>query len=66
MLGRILTELDAMSKVKSEQKEGQERLVEAQGLGRKDLLEPIDLALNVGEVVGVAGCWVLVGLRRRT
>jgi monosaccharide-transporting ATPase len=55
MLGRILTELDAMAKVKSEQKEGQERLVETQGLGRKDLLEPIDLALNVGEVVGVAG-----------
>ena len=52
MLGRILTDLDAMAKVKSEQKESQERLVEAQGLGRKDLLEPIDLALNVGEVVG--------------
>jgi galactofuranose transport system ATP-binding protein len=55
MLGRILTELDAMAKVKSEQKESQERLVEAQGLGRKDFLEPIDLALNVGEVVGIAG-----------
>src|SRR5512136_54878 len=55
MLGRSLTDLDAMAKVKSEQKEGQERLVETQGLGRKDLLEPIDLALNVGEVVGVAG-----------
>jgi galactofuranose transport system ATP-binding protein len=55
MLGRSLTELDAMAKVKSEQKESQERLVETQGLGRKDSLEPIDLALNVGEVVGVAG-----------
>lgn len=55
MLGRSLTELDAMAKVKSEQKEGQERLVETQGLGRKDLLEPIDLALNAGEVIGVAG-----------
>jgi len=55
MLGRILTELDAMAKVKSEQKESQERLIETQGLGRKDLLEPIDLTLNVGEVVGVAG-----------
>jgi monosaccharide-transporting ATPase len=55
MLGRSLTELDAMAKVKSEQKESQERLVETQGLGRKDLLEPIDLTLNVGEVVGVAG-----------
>ena len=55
MLGRSLTELDAMAKVKSEQKESQERLVETQGLGRKDMLEPIDLALNVGEVVGIAG-----------
>jgi simple sugar transport system ATP-binding protein len=55
MLGRSLTELDEISKVKSEQKEGQERLVETQGLGRKSLLEPIDLALNAGEVVGVAG-----------
>jgi galactofuranose transport system ATP-binding protein len=55
MLGRVLTELDAMAKVKSEQKESQERLVETQGLGRKNLLEPIDLALNVGEVMGVAG-----------
>ena len=55
MLGRILTELDAMSKVKSEQKESQERLVEAQGLGRKGSLEPLDLQLSAGEVVGLAG-----------
>ena len=55
MLGRSLTELDAMAKVKSEQKESQECLVETQGLGRKDMLEPIDLTLNVGEVVGIAG-----------
>jgi simple sugar transport system ATP-binding protein len=55
MLGRILTELDAISKEKLEQKESQERLLETKGLGRKGLLEPIDLALNVGEVVGVAG-----------
>jgi galactofuranose transport system ATP-binding protein len=55
MLGRILTDLDAMAKGKVEHKEGQERLVEAQGLGQKSLLEPIDLTLNVGEVVGIAG-----------
>jgi simple sugar transport system ATP-binding protein len=55
MLGRVLTELEAMDKDKVEHKEGQERLVETQGLGRKSLLEPIDLTLNVGEVVGVAG-----------
>ncbi len=55
MLGRSLTELDAVSKAKSEQKESEERLVETQGLGRKNLLEPIDLTLNTGEVIGVAG-----------
>jgi simple sugar transport system ATP-binding protein len=55
MLGRSLTELDAISKVKNLQKEGQERLVEAQGLGRKGSLEPLDLHLNAGEVVGLAG-----------
>ena len=30
-------------------------MVEAKGLGRKGSLEPIDLELNVGEVVGIAG-----------
>ncbi|HTP07624.1 MAG TPA: sugar ABC transporter ATP-binding protein, partial [Anaerolineae bacterium] len=55
MLGRSLTELDAMSKAKADQKESEERLVEAQGLGRKNLLDPIDLSLNTGEVIGVAG-----------
>ncbi len=55
MLGRSLTELDAMSKAKGEQKESEERLIETQGLGRKNLLEPIDLTLNRGEVIGVAG-----------
>jgi galactofuranose transport system ATP-binding protein len=55
MLGRVLTELDEMAKVKSEQKEGQECLVEAHGLGRKGSLDPLDLQLNVGEVVGIAG-----------
>jgi simple sugar transport system ATP-binding protein len=55
MLGRILTELDAMAKVKNELKESQECLVEAQGLGRKGSLEPLDLQLNAGEVVGLAG-----------
>ena len=55
MLGRSLTELAAMSKEKVELTEGQERLVETQGLGQKNLLEPIDLTLTVGEVVGIAG-----------
>lgn len=57
MLGRSLTELDAMSKAKfkSEQPQEKKSLIEAQGLGLKGSLEPIDLDLNVGEVVGIAG-----------
>jgi len=57
MLGRTLTDLDEVSKAKSkeEQEKERERLVEAKGLGRKGSLEPVDLELNVGEVVGVAG-----------
>ena len=57
MLGRSLTDLDAVSRVKLEIEKKKERahLVEAKGLGRTGLLEPIDLELNVGEVVGVAG-----------
>jgi monosaccharide-transporting ATPase len=57
MLGRSLTDLDALSKdrFKGEQKKDKEHLVEAKGLGRTGSLEPIDLELNTGEVVGVAG-----------
>ena len=57
MLGRSLTELDAMSKAKfkSEQQHEKKSLIEAQGLGLKGSLDPIDLDLNVGEVVGIAG-----------
>jgi simple sugar transport system ATP-binding protein len=57
MLGRSLTELDAMSKAKfkSEQAADKKSLVEAHGLGLKGALEPVDLNLNVGEVVGIAG-----------
>jgi monosaccharide-transporting ATPase len=57
MLGRSLTDLDAMSRVKleGEQKKEREHVVEAKGLGRTGSLAPIDLELNIGEVVGVAG-----------
>ncbi len=57
MLGRSLTELDAMSRVKSggEQKTERKHVVEATRLGRAGSLAPIDLELNSGEVVGVAG-----------
>jgi galactofuranose transport system ATP-binding protein len=57
MLGRVVTDLDAMSKTKSmiEPTQAQARLAEARGLGLKGSLEPVDLALNANEVVGVAG-----------
>ena len=56
MLGRSLTELDAMSKVKSREEEKDELpLVEAKGLGLAGELEPVDLELNANEVLGIAG-----------
>ena len=57
MLGRSITELDAVvkSKVEHEQRESGERVLEAKGLGLKGTLEPVDLDLGVNEVLGVAG-----------
>jgi len=57
MLGRSLTELDAMSKVKSheEVKKDKQPLLEAKGLGRTGLMSPVDLELSTNEVLGIAG-----------
>ena len=57
MLGRAITELDAVSKAKStlEQKASKNRVLVAEGLGRAGSLDPIDLELFAGEVVGIAG-----------
>jgi len=57
MLGRVVSDLDAMSKTKSaiEPKQAQACLAEARGLGLKEVLEPVDLELNASEVVGIAG-----------
>jgi simple sugar transport system ATP-binding protein len=57
MLGRVVTDLDAMSKARSqvEQEQAKECLAEARGLGLKGALEPVDLELYANEVVGVAG-----------
>lgn len=57
MLGRTVTDLDAMAKVKStmEQDNARQSIVEAKGLGLKGSLEAVDLELNAGEVLGVAG-----------
>jgi monosaccharide-transporting ATPase len=57
MLGRTLTVLDDITKHKMEssQRIATEPLVEASGLGLAGSLEPFDLVLHAGEVVGVAG-----------
>jgi galactofuranose transport system ATP-binding protein len=57
MLGRSMTDLDAVSKSKVEhaQKESGEHLLEAKGLGLTGSLEPVDLELRVNEVLGLAG-----------
>src|SRR5262249_51490956 len=57
MLGRVVTDLDAMSKAKSriEQEKTEVCLVETRGLGLKGSLEPVDLELQANEVVGLAG-----------
>lgn len=57
MLGRVVTELDEVSKakLKGEQNQAQKRLSEAKGLGLTGALEPLDLALYTNEVLGVAG-----------
>jgi galactofuranose transport system ATP-binding protein len=57
MLGRTVTDLDAISKVRSEieQDKAGSCVAEARGLGLKGSLDPVDLELNAGEVVGLAG-----------
>jgi monosaccharide-transporting ATPase len=57
MIGRSLTELEDMTKIKQESEERiqSETLMEAKGIGRVGALEPLDLDLHGGEVVGLAG-----------
>jgi galactofuranose transport system ATP-binding protein len=57
MLGRSMTELDAISQAKFDEKNVQDkkRLVQATQLGLTGSLEPVDLDLHMGEVVGIAG-----------
>jgi galactofuranose transport system ATP-binding protein len=57
MIGRNLTEFDEMTQIKlesSKQIKG-EALLEADGLGLTGDLEPLDLELHAGEVLGFAG-----------
>ncbi len=57
MLGRTLTTLDDINrhKMESSQHIGSDPLMEARGLGLTGSLEPFDLVLHAGEVVGLAG-----------
>ena len=57
MIGRILTELDEMSKIKLESSKHikGEALLQAKGLGLAGSIEPFDLKLHAGEVLGFAG-----------
>jgi galactofuranose transport system ATP-binding protein len=57
MIGRTLTEFEDMTKLKLEsgQHIESETLLNAQGLGRVGTMEPFDLELHAGEVVGLAG-----------
>ncbi len=57
MLGRSLTALDDMAAHKMETREriGAEAFLQAKGLGLSGAIEPFDLDLHTGEVVGLAG-----------
>jgi simple sugar transport system ATP-binding protein len=57
MIGRSLTELEDMTRIKQEssQRIKGEVLLEAKGLGRAGSIEPFNLELRGGEVVGLAG-----------
>jgi galactofuranose transport system ATP-binding protein len=57
MLGRELTELEDMATIKLAQRDAAagETLLTADGVGREGSIEPFDLELRAGEVVGLAG-----------
>jgi galactofuranose transport system ATP-binding protein len=57
MLGRSLTQLDDIvrHKMESGQHIAAEPMIEAHGLGLTGSMEPFDLVLHAGEVVGLAG-----------
>ncbi len=56
MIGRELDELDALARVAGRQIDRSGApVLSAAGLGRKGTLEPVDIAVYDGEVVGIAG-----------
>jgi monosaccharide-transporting ATPase len=57
MIGRTLSEFEDMTKLKLESSQHiqGDALLQAKGLGRSGAIEPFDLDLHAGEVVGLAG-----------
>ena len=57
MIGRTLTEFNEMTQLKLESSQHikGDTLLQATGLGRSGSIEPFDLELHAGEVVGLAG-----------
>jgi simple sugar transport system ATP-binding protein len=57
MIGRTLSDFADMSRIKLESSKHikQDALLQARGLGRSGDIEPFDLDLHAGEVVGLAG-----------
>nr|WP_255570233.1 sugar ABC transporter ATP-binding protein [Cohnella sp. CFH 77786] len=55
MIGKALHLLEEMPKAPASAKSGAETVAEAKGLGRKGAIEPFDLRIGQGEVVGLAG-----------
>jgi monosaccharide-transporting ATPase len=57
MIGRVLAELDEMSKIKLESSKHIETkaILQAEDLGRAGEISPFDLELHAGEVLGLAG-----------
>jgi len=57
MIGRSLTEFEDMTRLKKQsgRQETSEPYVEARGLGRSGAIEPFDLDMHPGEVIGLAG-----------
>jgi galactofuranose transport system ATP-binding protein len=58
MIGRTLFEFDDMTKLKLESSQHinkGEALLQAEGVGRSGSIQPFDLELHAGEVVGLAG-----------
>ena len=66
MIGRSLAEFDEMSKIKLESSKHikSEALLQAREFGLTGAIQPFDLDLHAGEVVGLAGFLVRVAQKQ--